>query len=203
MGENHIFVTCDSSDWHTGTVLSYGPTWEMAQPVAYDSVALKDTQLNYPVHEKELLAIIRALKKWCSDLLGAPIRIYTDHRTLENFDQQTDLSCCQARWQEFLAQYDHQIIYIPSKANSVADALLRLPNSVDGLPPAPIAALLTVASDLSLLQLILSSYTTDPFCTKLANAHKSIDGIQWRNGLLYIADHLVIPRTGSLREDLL
>jgi len=55
-------------------------------------MAFKAAQLNYPVHEKELLAIICALQKWCSELLGAPITIYTDHRTLENFDQQKDLS---------------------------------------------------------------------------------------------------------------
>jgi hypothetical protein len=64
MGENRIFVTCDASDWRTGAVLSYGLTRETARPVAFDSVALKDAQLNYPVHEKELLAIIRALQKW-------------------------------------------------------------------------------------------------------------------------------------------
>jgi hypothetical protein len=115
MGDNKIFVTCDASDRRTGAVLSYGPTWESARPVAYDSMALKSAQLNYPVHEKELLAIIRALKKWRSDLLGAPITIYTDHHTLENFDHQKDLSRRQARWQEFLAQYDHHIVYIPGK----------------------------------------------------------------------------------------
>jgi hypothetical protein len=58
MGENKIFVTCDASDHRTGTVLSYGLTWESVRPVAYDSMALKAAQLNYPVHEKELLAII-------------------------------------------------------------------------------------------------------------------------------------------------
>jgi len=102
IGDNKIFVTCDTSDRRTGAVLSYGLTWESARPVAFDSMSLKAAQLNYPVHEKELLVIIQALQKWCSDLLGAPIFIYTDHRTLENFDQQKDLSCRQARWQEFL-----------------------------------------------------------------------------------------------------
>jgi hypothetical protein len=79
MHDNKIYVTCDASDTRTGAVLSYGPTWELARPVAFDSMALKDAQLNYPVHEKELLAIIRALQRWRSDLLGAPIFIYTDH----------------------------------------------------------------------------------------------------------------------------
>ena len=101
MGKNCVFVTCDSSDWRTGTVLSYGLTWETACPIAFNSMALKAAQLHYPVHEKELLAIIHMLQKWRSNLLSLPITIYTDHQTLENFDHQKDLSRCQACWQEF------------------------------------------------------------------------------------------------------
>ena len=78
-GDNKIFVTTDASDLHTGAVLSWGPTWEEARPVAFDSMQLNDAQKRYPVHEKELLAIIRALKKWHADLLGGPISIFTDH----------------------------------------------------------------------------------------------------------------------------
>jgi hypothetical protein len=202
MGDNHIFVTCDSSDWRTGAVLSYGLTWETAQPIAFDSMALKSAQLNYPVHEKELLAVIRALQKWCSDLLGAPITIYTDHRTLENFDHQKNLSRCQVRWQEFLSQYNYQIVYIPGEANCVADTLSRLPNSVDDAPPTPVAAMLTVSSDPSLLQSIQNGYRTDPFCIKLSKAGESIEGVRWINRLLYVGGRLVISRMGSLREDL-
>jgi hypothetical protein len=165
-------------------------------------MALKATQLNYPVHEKELLAIIRALQKWRSELLGAPILIYTDHRTLENFDQQKDLSRRQARWQEFLAQYDHRIIYIPGESNTVADALSRLPDSVDEIPVTPIGASLSIQTDPAILESIKIGYETDPFCTKLSKSQKSIDGIIWKHGLLYVGNRLVIPRTGSLREDL-
>ena len=100
-----------------------------------------------PVHEKELLAIIHALTHWRTDLLGSPITIYTDHRTLENFDAQKDLSRRQACWQEFLAHYDHQIIYIKGEDNTVADALSRLPDSVDEVLPIPAASLLTVGTD--------------------------------------------------------
>jgi RNase H-like domain found in reverse transcriptase/Reverse transcriptase (RNA-dependent DNA polymerase) len=78
-GDNKIFVTCDASDWRIGTTLSFGPTWETAHPVAFDSLQLKAAEKNYPVHEKELLAIIRALNKWRSDLLGTHFYVYTDH----------------------------------------------------------------------------------------------------------------------------
>jgi hypothetical protein len=85
---NKVFVTCNASDWQTGATLSFGETWETAQPVAFDSMQLKDTGKNYPVHEKELLAIICALKKRRPDLLGCEFIVYTDHWTLENFDSQ-------------------------------------------------------------------------------------------------------------------
>jgi len=131
-----------------------------------------------------------------------PIYIYTDHRTLENFDQQKDLSRRQAHWQEFLAQYNHHIIYIPGKSNTVADALSRLPDSVDDHVILPVTTSLLIQSNPSILESIKTGYDTDPFCTKVFNANKSIDGIVWQNGLLYIGNRLVIPRTRTLREDL-
>ena len=99
----------------------------MAHPVAFDSMQLNDAQKCYPIHEKELLAIIHALKKWRADLLGGPISIFTDHRTLENFDMQRDLSRRQARWQEFMAQFEMKIYYVKGEDNMVADALSCLP----------------------------------------------------------------------------
>jgi hypothetical protein len=60
-------------------------------------MTFKGAELNYPVHEKELLAIIRALKKWRTDLIGVPFTVFTDHKTLENFHNQRELSRRQAR----------------------------------------------------------------------------------------------------------
>lgn len=90
--EYKIFVTTDASDKRSVAVLSFGKSWTLARPVAFDSMTFKGAELNYPVHEKELLAIIRALKKWRVDLLGSPFFIYTDHKTLQNFNTQKDLS---------------------------------------------------------------------------------------------------------------
>ena len=57
MPDYKIFVTTDASDFGSGTVLSFGPSYNEARPVAYDSRSFKGADLNYPVHEKELLAI--------------------------------------------------------------------------------------------------------------------------------------------------
>jgi hypothetical protein len=58
MDTHKIFVMMDASDYQSGAVLSFGTTWEMSCPVSFDSMTFKGAELNYPVHEKELLAII-------------------------------------------------------------------------------------------------------------------------------------------------
>lgn len=130
MPENKIYVTTDASDTCSGALLSFGTSWESARPVAFESTTFKDAELNYPVHEKELLAVIRALKRWRSDLIGSPFFVFTDHKTLENFNTQKDLSRRQARWMEFLSQFDGHFVYVRGDRNSVADALSRRPQEV-------------------------------------------------------------------------
>ena len=50
-----------------------------------------------------------------------------DHKTLEHFGTQRDLSRQQAQQMEFLSQYNTSINYLPGEQNCVADALSRLP----------------------------------------------------------------------------
>ena len=88
MEGRRIFVTCDASDRQTGACLSFGETWEMARLVAWDSAQLSQAEKNYPMHEKEMLAIVWALKKFRADLLGTYFTVYTDHWTLECFQGQ-------------------------------------------------------------------------------------------------------------------
>lgn len=223
--QNTIFVTTDASDLGTGAVLSFGPTWATARPVAFDSLQLTKAERNYPVHEKELLAIVRALKKWRTDLLGSPFIIKTDHRTLESFNSQRDLSRRQARWQEFLAQYSFQIQYLPGDDNSAADALSRHPHfslppnpaivafclSSTAFPPPPpppsllppllpVASILNITSDADLLRKIRAGYTKDPFSAKLLENPREREGVSVQDGLLFFSNRLVIPRTDNLRE---
>ena len=129
MPTSKIFVTTDASDYVSGAMLSFGPSYNAARPVAYDSRSFKGAELNYPVHEKELLAIICALSKWRTELLGHTFEVWTDHRTLEHLNTQRDLSRRQARWLEFLSQFDTKIRYLPGNKNSVTDALSRLPDT--------------------------------------------------------------------------
>ena len=57
-------------------------------------------KLNYDIHDKEMLAIVRSLEQWRAELEGLqvedPFSIYSDHRALEYFMTTKKLSARQA-----------------------------------------------------------------------------------------------------------
>lgn len=153
--------------------MQFGPTWESPRLVAFESRQLNGAEQNYPVHEQEMLVIVRALKKWRVDLLGTHIHICTDHKTLQNFDFQRDLSQCQARWMEYMSQYEYSITYIHGERNTVADALSRLPDSINEQPLCIIAAsMFTIESDPRLITQIKNGYWADPWCVGILDDFK-------------------------------
>jgi hypothetical protein len=216
-----IFVTTDASERRTGAVLSFGETWETARPVAYDSYQLNSAEKNYPVHEKELLAIVKALKKWCTSLLGTRFQIFTDHRTLEYFQSQKEMSHRQMRWSMYLADLNYEIVYIRGEDNTTADALSRMPDatpnpmlaacalayttsppSISEAPPLLAAATLDISADESLLRDIIAGYQNDDFAKQLRKdiTAGSIEGAREENRLLYVGCRLLIPNIPQIRE---
>ena len=55
--------------------------------MAYYSKTMIPAEINYLIHDKEMLAIVRALEAWRPELEGIPtrIRIVSDHKALEYF----------------------------------------------------------------------------------------------------------------------
>jgi hypothetical protein len=84
-------VTTDASDFAIGAVLTQDHG-RGEQPVAYESRKLSPAELNYPVHEKELLAIVHAIRLWRMYLEGQKFTVITDHASLEYIKTQGNLS---------------------------------------------------------------------------------------------------------------
>ncbi len=78
--------------WDFGGVLL-----QEGHPVAFESRKLNDAALNYQTTEKEMLAVVHALRVWRCYLEGAEFTVYTDHVSNTYFQTQPNLSRRQAR----------------------------------------------------------------------------------------------------------
>ena len=121
------FLETDASDYAIGTVLSQMGEDNLLHPIAFDSRKMLPAELNYEIHDKELLAIVWAFQRWRSLLLStsSQIQVLTDHNALEYFMSSKVLTRRQARWAELLAEYDFNIKYRPGKQALKPDALSR------------------------------------------------------------------------------
>lgn len=96
-------------------------------PVAYCSRQMINAELRYPVHQQELLAIFYLMKQYRHLLIGQQVTVHTDHAPLKHLQTQPSLAPRIARWLEFLADFNLDIIAIPGTSNP-ADAVSRRPD---------------------------------------------------------------------------
>ncbi|CAI7761953.1 unnamed protein product [Closterium sp. NIES-53] len=124
-------VEADASDQAVGATLMQDHERGL-QPIDYLSKKLHGAELNYPIHDKEALAIVIAFKAWRCYLEGAKTTVYTDHCSLKYLKSQPTLSRRQVRWMDFVETHFHyNIIYKPGLHNK-EDALSR-PGHVAGI----------------------------------------------------------------------
>jgi hypothetical protein len=83
-------------------------------------------ELNYPVHEKEQLALVHCLEHWRHYLLGAKTIAYTDNIATRYIRTTHTPSSRQVRWLQIIDRYDIEIRHIAGVENKAADTLSRL-----------------------------------------------------------------------------
>jgi hypothetical protein len=86
----------DASDYAVGVVLSQSKD-KKYYSISYASKILTELQLNYATTEKELLAMVFAIKKFRSYLVGAKVIVYTDHAALKYLLMKNDAKPCLIR----------------------------------------------------------------------------------------------------------
>ena len=122
-----IIVETDASDYALAAILSIQLANGEIHPVAFHSRSFNPTELNYDVHDKELFAIYEAFRVWRHYLDGSsiPVDVVTDHKNLEYFATTKVLNRRQARWSEYLCQFNLVIRFRPGKLGAKPDALTR------------------------------------------------------------------------------
>src|SRR5258707_1028503 len=118
-------VETDASDHAIAGILSVTTQDNKIQPIAFFSCSLQGAEKNYNTHDKELLAMFKAFKNWRHFLEGSGkvINTVTNHKNLEYFMTSKKLSRQQARWAEFLAQFNMRVHFRPGRLGSKPDAL--------------------------------------------------------------------------------
>jgi len=123
-----FWVEADSSDFATGAVLSQQSTANRKwHSVAFYNKSLSSVERNYEIHDKEMLAIIRALEEWRHFLEGAThlVEIWTDHKNLEYFMTAKKLNRYQAHWSLHLARFDFLLHHCLGHTMGKLDTLSR------------------------------------------------------------------------------
>lgn len=205
-----FFVVTDASDFAVGASLEQeaGGEGSARRPISFFSHSMNVAERRYPTHERELLAIVLALRTWRVHLYGGEFAVIsnTDHRPLQSFMTQTTLSARQVRWQTFLSEYNLQVNYVPGPQNVFADGLSRRPD----LRLMAVGALSTVDE---FLQAICDGLKHCKIAQKRVKEARSAGrrtkcSYRLLHGVLYHCDsdgiyRIFVPSGGNLRKRLL
>ena len=226
-------LNTDASGFAIAAVLSQQQSDGTIRPVAYYSRKMNAAEKNYDVHDKELLAIVMAVKHWRCYLEGSPhpTKVLTDHKGLQWLSSKAELTGRQARWVELLSDVEYVVSYIPGPQNAAADALSRRADmevSIDGpavedavlQPQAPrlkihLAAVQSSATierplwetrvkALSLREELRKAAAADPWYSAKLQEASPTDGLLRGDGLLWTADgRFYVPNDRDVQSKLL
>ncbi|QRW15820.1 Retrotransposable element Tf2 protein [Rhizoctonia solani] len=216
------YLETDALGVAMGAILSQRGSDNWLHPIAYMSKSFSGAKANYDTHDKELLAIIKALEEWriFLEATNKPVQVFTNHRNLEYWMQARTFNRQHARWRVFLSNFNFEIHYRPGKQSGKPDALSRRPDYVD-IPPEPEVMLPaevfanTSEEEVEIVMDICSKLREDPslepiikFLTEDVNdappsIRKAYQDYDWEEDLLWYRGKLVVPDAEPIKERLM
>ena len=115
----------DASSYAAAAVLSQVQK-EGSVPIAFYSKAFDETQMRYSILDKELYAMVNAIKHFEFYLQGRKFKIFTDSKILYYLREAKESNPKLMRWSLLLQDYDFDITHISGKSNKIADILSRV-----------------------------------------------------------------------------
>ncbi|XP_077222173.1 uncharacterized protein LOC143856016 [Tasmannia lanceolata] len=185
-------VMCDASDFAIGAVLGQRIN-NLSHVIHYASRTLNDAQLNYTTTEKEFLAVVFALEKFRSYLIGSHVIVYTDHSAIKYLVAKKDAKARLIRWVLLLQEFGLEIRNKKGTENLVADHLSRLSNAKDDECPInesfPDEQLLAISSEpwyADIVNYLVTGATPDHWSTQdKYRFHSQVKYFFWEDPYLF------------------
>ncbi len=133
-----LSLVTDASSSHVGAVIQQKRPGQGWRPLGFFSAQLDKAQVNYSAFDRELFAVVAAIKHFRFMLEGRRFTVFTDHRPLVGaLSRRSDpWSGRQQRHLSFIAEFSPTIRHIAGQSNVVADILSR-PACILPAAPAP------------------------------------------------------------------
>lgn len=182
-------IETDASGVGVGAVLMQN-RW----PLAYFSHALPPLHRAKYVYERELLAIVLAVKKWRAYLLGRRFVVRTDQKSLKFLLELRIIEGDCQKWVTKLLSYDFTIEYKKGTENTAADALSRLPAALE-------LGVLNIVNDMNIRVFVEQVDTDAELKTdreKLQRSEVAPVGYSLHEDLLLYNNRLVVPSSSLI-----
>jgi hypothetical protein len=112
---------------HAAAAILYQKQHDVWRVISFASRVLNNAEANYCSSRLELLAVIFALKKFRHFLLGTRFTIVVDNSSLSYLMSSTMLLSMEARYLNFISEYDFVIERTPGAKHTAVDGLSRKP----------------------------------------------------------------------------
>ena len=96
--DKESFLHCDTSDYSISYILGQKDNEGREVVIHYGGCALRPAEINYPITQKEGLALVEGIKYYHIYLIGSKFTVFTDHQALKSLLTNKDVSGRLARW---------------------------------------------------------------------------------------------------------